>query len=642
MQVFLAVVRLVLEIPVAVLTTLLAARLLGVRRSWLATASAGTVAWILANMLWVAVNHWEWKAAGVHLATIALSLVFAMLAAVTFDFAARPGSLAREDRAGMIVFPHPVRELRRHLVPYIRYREIIRIARRNGLVHGVSIRRRRASSSPPVDLNVAVRTTLEASGVVMTKLGQMASTRDDLLPKALTVELARLQQHVEPVAREEMQAELEAELGRAVNEVFADFSWEPIGSASIAQTYRARLHGGDRVVVKVQRPGIERVVEHDTAALAHLAHTFERRTLEGRRLRASELAEEFAGGLREELDFALEADNAVDIATIDSRVRIPRVYRELSTRRILVEEELNGITVADVGSRPIVDRAELADQLVHAMFAQVMHGHFHADPHPGNVLLLDDGALGLIDFGSTGRLDPAERSALMDIMFAAMQRDGAGLREAIEQVTDIDADVPQERLERALEHFAAESNRGSTMDARALTSLVTLLDTFDIRLPREFTMLFRALILLDGTAQTICPGYSLAEGMTRVLSNESPVGLRQPVAREWLHDVSRLRRLPAQIDRIATLAAHGNFQVRLALFSTDRDAQVVKSLVNRVVLAFVGAAVALGSTIMLLASKDVVGSSTAALTRVLGLVGLAAAAVLLLRVVAAIVREGYN
>jgi ubiquinone biosynthesis protein len=312
-----------------------------------ATALAGTIGWAGGNLLQVGLNDWDWDAARLSTGTVSLSIVFTMLAAVSLDFLARPGTLARGECAGLLVRPSPIRDLRRRLEPYARYRQIIAIARRNGLaLPGVG--RRRTAERVPVD--VALRTTLEQCGVVFVKLGQIASTREDLLPHGLRVDLSRLQSAVEPLCREVMQPQLEAELEAPVDRVFAEFDWDPIGSASIAQAYAARLETGDPVVVKVQRPAIEEAVARDTAAMLHLARAVERRTPQGRQLRVAAIAEDFAHNLRQELDFPLEAANAIDLAAATDPapgVRIPFMHGELLSQRVLVQERFAGVSVAD-------------------------------------------------------------------------------------------------------------------------------------------------------------------------------------------------------------------------------------------------------------------------------------------------------
>lgn len=640
-----------LEIPVAIVATLVAVRLLGVRRSWVSTALAGAIGWFCGNLLHVALNRWDWDGLRLSAATFSLSVLFTMLAAVSLDLLARPGSLARGERAGLLVLPSPVRDLRRRLEPYARYRQVIGVARRNGLaLPGIG----RQRSAPRTPADIAITKTLEECGPVFVKLGQMASTREDLLPGQLRAELTRLQSSVEPLPREVMQPCLEAELEAPVASVFADFDWRPIGSASIAQAYGARLHSGEAVVVKVQRPGIEEAVARDTVALLHLARTIESRTPQGQQLHVADIADEFVRSLRQELDFPREALNAIDLAAATdpaSGVRIPYIHRDLLRPRVLVQERFNGESVrerhriAELG----LDEGAVADGLVRTMAHHMLsHGHYHADPHPGNVLLLEDGTVGLIDFGSTGRLDPRQRTALLEMTLATMRSDSAGLREAIEQVAVIGSDANDASLERALARFMSENlGHGDQVDAKALNDLIPLLDTYDIRLPQELAVFFRALVLLDGTARAIAPGYSIVAGMRRLLDGDvttaGPAGsMRDQLLAEVAQELPRLRRLPSQIDRIASLAGRGELRTRVALFSSEQDARVITTLVNRFVLVLGGGLVLIGSS-LLLTVDDGAGTSTGtSLTRIFGFLGLTLAAALVLRVVAAIVREGYN
>jgi len=642
---------LILAIPFAVVSTLLAVRLLGTRRSWVATMVAGTIGWVSGILLQLALHNWDWDVARLSVATVSFSVVFTMLAAVSLDFLARPGTLARGEGAGLLVLPSPIRDVRRRLAPYARYRQIIGIARRNGLaLPGMG--RHRTAERIPVD--VALRVTLEQCGVVFVKLGQIASTREDLLPGPLRLELSRLQSAVEPLPQEVMQPQLEAELDAPVDRVFAEFDWDPIGSASIAQAYAARLETGEPVVVKVQRPAIEEVVARDTAAMLHLARAVERRTPQGRQFRVAAIAEDFAHNLRQELDFPLEAANAIDLAAATdpaSGVRIPFMYGELLRPRVLVQERFDGVSVANHQriAELELDEVELADRFVHTMARHMLsHGHFHADPHPGNVMLLDDGTLGLIDFGATGRLDARQRTALLEMTLSARRGDGAGLRDAIEQVAIIGSDGTDAALERALARFLSENvGTGHAVTAKALNDLIPLLATFDIRLPSELSVFFRALVLLDGTARTISPGYSLVDGMGRLFERgmptaDSDASVQDRLVQGLLAELPRLQRLPSQVDRLASLAGRGELRTRIALFSTEQDARVITTLVNRLVLGLGGALLFIGSTLLLMVSDGPSSSINTSLTRTFGYVGLALASTLLLRVVAAIVREGYN
>jgi ubiquinone biosynthesis protein len=413
------------------------------------------------------------------------------------------------------------------------------------------------------------------------------------------------------------------------------------------------LTTGEEVIVKVQRPDMDELVARDSTVLLHLARVMEQRTPIGKDLHAAELADDFVRGLFDELDFVLEGANAVDISLAtaeNSGVRIPHVYTALVTRRVLVEERLRGVNVADRERMAELglDPAAVADRLVRAMVDQLLHGHFHADPHPGNVLLLDDGSIGFIDFGMTGRLDASQRAALLQITLSASQGDAAGLRDGIQQVAIVGADVSDIELERALARFISLHLRpGTNVGAQAMSELVPLLSTYDIHLPGEMTMCLRALAMLDGTVHAVDPGYALIEGMQRLIGgttiSEAATGeIGDQLRDELLRELPRLRRLPSHLERIASLTARGELRTRVSLFSSVEDARVVTTLANRMILALAGSLLLVGSAISLALTSAASESGPTSLAEVFGVLGASIGIVLVLRVVAAVVRDGYQ
>jgi ubiquinone biosynthesis protein len=638
--------RVVTAVAVAIVTTIVALRLLGGRRGWVTALLAGAAGWALAALLTLGLNNWDWGADGLLIQMVAVGVVATMAAAVAIDLLSRPGSLARGERAGLVVAPRPIRAVRQRIAVLRRYRELVRLARRNGFGPLPSAGGRAERTAQGT--GVRIRRVLEEAGGVYVKLGQIASTRPDLVPPEICAELAGLQNQVAPVPVERVREALEEEIGADVDTLFAEFDWEPLAAGSIGQTYRACLRTGEPVVVKIQRPGIENVMERDLAALALLAGVAQRRTPFGQGVRSAEMLAQFASSLRAELDFRREAEAMSEMTTLlgpGSAVRVPKVYGELCTRRLLVQERFEGFTLADTTALDAsdIDRRALGEQLLRSALEQVLRmGFFHADPHPGNIFAFADGTLGLIDFGAVGRLDPAQRSAVIDMLSALARRDASLLRDGIERVADMSEAVPPERLERALARLMADHVRASgAVDPTVLQDLVRTLAEFDIRLPADLVVLSRALVTLDGTLRVLSPGLSLASAMELMSSaGAAPVLDPQAMVRdELLAALPHLRRLPERIDRILTLTSRGDLRLRHVV---DEDShRLLRTFVNRGLLAAVGAAFLFAATALLVApdAGPTVASSTG-LFELLGYGGLLAGTVLLLRVVAAVARDG--
>jgi len=649
--------RVVVAALLAAVTTRLSLRLLGVRRGWTAALTAGVAGWLVGGLLALALNDGDWGADGLVLQVLVISVPTTMAAAVGLDLLAAPGSLARPGQAGLVVAPRPLRAVRRRVDVVRRYRELLGLIRAQGFGPLLGAGGKAERQAEPV--GVRLRRVLEQAGGVYVKLGQIAATRVDLLPPGVCDELATLQNRAPSEPPDGVQAVIEAELG-PVDEVFARFDWEPLAAASIGQTHTARLPSSEEVVVKVQRPGIAEVMERDLAALGLLARLAERRTALGRSLRSGEVLDQFARSLRAELDFRGEVRSMVDMAALVAAdqaagdgdragrpppVRVARVFPALCTARVLVQERFDGFTVGDVDELAAsdVDRGALASGLLRTVLRQVLtYGFFHADPHPGNVFVLRDGTLGLIDFGAVGRLDPIQRAAVVDMFGAMVRSDVPMLRDAIERVTDL-GDAPSgDQLERTLARLVAESVRpGGQVSPTALQDLVPALAGLGITLPGDLVLLTRALVTLDGTIGVLAPGMSVVSAALEVAgpAAEAPVDPEEMVRQELLTAALRLRHLPDRIDRLATLATRGD--LRLRTVASEDERRLVRTLVDRALLAVVGAALLLTSGLLLSApeaGRARVGGTS--LLDVLGYGGLLAGTVLVLRAVGAVARDG--
>src|SRR6266545_4916922 len=549
------------------------------------------------------------------LTTLVLVALLSLLARPRRPSAARP----------TIRPPHPLRAMRRRWSRIRRYAQVVLLAAQCGLAAHPRRRQRRrgqpvgAAGNTTMDLAAA----LQQAGGMFVKLGQALSTRPDMVPPHLLARLAMLQDQVVEVPADEVITLLTAELGAPPERTFVWFDPTPVAAASMAQVHRAQLPSGAQVAVKALRPGIEELVSRD-------------------------LVRGFADNLIQELDFRIEARNTMTIADQlgpASPVRIPAVYAELTTPKMLVTEFLDGTSLQRAG--PLLDsldadRNGLARTLLACMLQQILgNGVFHADPHPGNVLILGDGTLALLDFGSVGRLDPLQQSALQGVLVALAGRDPQALADALGGVTTARELADQELLERALARFlVTRFGPGMGVSAELLDDLFRLLLDFGLAFDSEVAGVFRAMITLEGTLRLLDPDFNLLDEAQRVAGDllterVVPDSLEATLGGELLGALPLLRRVPRHLDRLATGLQRGTLAVHARPLADRRDVRTLADLVNRIALSILGAGTAISSVLLLAVSGGPRIAGRLGAYGLLGTIGLAAAIILGMRVVVA-------
>ncbi|MEM6673612.1 MAG: AarF/ABC1/UbiB kinase family protein [Planctomycetota bacterium] len=420
-----------------------------------------------------------------------------------------------------------------------------------------------------------MRLACEELGPTFIKLGQILSTRPDVVPSEVAKDLEKLQSSAPADPPDEVRKTVEEELGRPIEELFDAFDLEPIASASIGQVHRARTHGGRDVVVKVRHPGIEERVEVDFDILHGLAGFLEDRDETMRSFQVQSVVDEARRTIQRELDFRRELRNleAFRRAFADREdVHFPEPFEELSSRRVLTMEFLDGDSVANEERLDAdgFDRKQLALTGAELYLDMVFRdGAFHADPHPGNVFVLIDGRLALVDFGMVGRIDAEMRDDLLDLLVGFVRADQREIERAVRRIGVVPSDVDESALRHDIGELQSElaSQPIGEMDVAALLEQFTsMLRRHGIQLPAAASLLVKLLIMLEGTSRHLDPQFSLMEVLKPyceqlVIRRASPRAQAKrafDAGRDWMRFIERL---PSLLDDASRRLERGQMKV---------------------------------------------------------------------------------
>lgn len=491
------------------------------------------------------------------------------------------------------------------------------VARRLGVITmleraGRILHRGEAEGIMHLDPAVRARRALEELGPTFVKLGQVLATRVDLFPPQWIAEFEKLQSEVPPVPFGDLLPELVTALGASPLDIFQEVDTCAIAAASIAQVHLAKLSGGTEVVLKIRRPGIRQKIEADLRILANIAQLLEFEIPEFRRYQPTQITAEFSRSLRRELDLALEARNIERFAhnfADDEMVVIPKVYWEWTSEVMNVQQRIVGIPGNNLAAVEAagLDRKVLAGRGADAVLKMILiDGYFHADPHPGNVFYLPGNRLAMLDFGMVGRLTHDRRNQIVDLLAALSRRDEEGMLEVLLEWTG-DASVDDAKLAADVGDLVVNYENVQLKDIRlsALLQEVTMImREHSIVLPSDLTLLFKALITLEGLGRQLDPAFHMIEHLApfveRVIRDRyTPSALMRRGQRNLNELYGFLTGLPRDLARLIREVRRGRFRIDLDLKRLDHFGQQIDRSANRLTMAIMTASLVIGSSIVM-------------------------------------------
>ncbi len=462
------------------------------------------------------------------------------------------------------------------------------------------------------DHAAGLASALEELGPCFIKLGQLMSTRPDLLPANYIEALSRLQNTVTPVPSDKVTAIVESELGAPLAELFASFDCEPLATASMAQVHRAFLPDGSEVAVKVQRPGVRQRIEIDIEILNEVARFANRFTSFGKRYGFQQIVRELERSLSQELDFRQEAESTRLIGQQIAEFKLlttPTVYSAYTTRRVLTLSFVRGRQLAQVSREELdaLDARAIAKELLSAYLKQmVIDGVFHCDPHPGNIFLADDGRLALMDFGMVGRFDADQKDKIILLLLAFSERLGERVADTYLEMIEIPKDVDRRAFTQDVSALVSryhDMSGGRMAIGTALLDLTKLAQSHSTPVPTAMTLLGKAMLNLDGTIRVLSPeldpvqlirDYMLKVMEKRVLGQISPGRVFA-----WVIDMKRLfENTPRRTDMILDKLANDQLTLRLEVDHLDEAVKSINRAANRLSLSIIVASLIIGGKLV--------------------------------------------
>lgn len=456
----------------------------------------------------------------------------------------------------------------------------------------------------PLSLPERLRAALEALGPTFVKFGQILATRSDLLDTDWTSELDKLHSQASTLPWQTLADQVHADLGGDPQQIFAQFDTQPLAAASMAQIYRARLHSGEAIIVKVLRPGLAKTIQADVRLLRYLAETVEQQSPALAHYRPVQMVQALATALNHELDLTHEGNNCEQVARRFSEqpeVKIPKIYWQWSSKRLLVQEFLPGIEpenpqqLANAG----FDGPLLAQRGARAFMRMVLeHRLYHADPHPGNVMALDGNRVGFIDFGMVGQLSATRRNQLLRVLQAIAERQSEGIVSTLLAWSDSHNPDMQD-LELAAQNFLDKQGFGTLTLGKALTDLLAMSREHQLALPPDLALLFKALITADGVLHRLDPDFDIIRTLKPMLQQlmlqrYAPKALRQRMLALGADALDAGDELPQSLRLLLRRLTRGQLNADINVNNLSQLSKALERAAVTLAIAIVTAAFALG------------------------------------------------
>ena len=521
-------------------------------------------------------------------------------------------------------------QLNRNIRSLRRYRQIIRVLFKYGFDHALELmglsqfvaRGRKLFRRPASELALLspaerMRLALEELGPTFVKLGQILSTRPDVVPRSFILEFSKLQDQVPSFPFEAVEEQIRKHLGREPSDCYSFIDPEPLAAASIAQVHRARLVSGEEVVIKVRRPGVVGKVETDIDAVMGLAILAERHIPGSDIYDPVGLVKEFARTIRREMDFSREAHTIGKFAENfagDQTLHFPTVHWDQTAKGILTMEHIDGIKVSDTAALDAagLDRRLIAQRGSDAFLKMVLtHGFFHGDPHPGNVLILPDNVICLLDYGMVGRLDAQLQRYLTDILLAIVQRDVDEVISILLYSGDITDTLDTRALRRDLSGLIDSYYEVPLQEievGRMLLEFLEVITTYHIRFQPDLMLLAKSLVAIEGMGRELDPAFDMVEHLRPFMKKAmrdrySPEQLVREMGSHVLSYVTLFRNLPRDLKELLNRINRNKFKIDLEHRGLDKALRDFDKSINRLSFSLIIAALIIGSSIVMQTDK---------------------------------------